>query len=533
VSAGSAGRYVSLKKIADGGMAEIFLAHQSGAQGFARSVIVKRIRPGLSADPQFRDMLIDEAHIAMRLSHRNVVPVLDLGQSRGRYFLVMELVDGWDLATIVKRLTNLGAAFPLGLGLYVVAEICRGLAYAHAHTGRNGKVLGIIHRDVSPHNVLLSEQGNVKLTDFGVAKALGKRDQTRTGIIKGKLDFMSPEQASGQTLAPSSDIFAAGTILYLLASGRRPFEGDSDLDILLKVQRAEFLPLAKAAPGLSRDVTRIVNRAMQPDPADRYQSGEAMMMDIEKVLRRDFGSPGQSELKRWLAELASADGAPTTSGLPALPVDEPLGPIGDGGTETLELEDSAIVSCSTDPRLNDKVLRTTAERPTRSRPELRVLVLLLLLASSTFVAMKLPASDSVAATVDSVAATVDSVAATVDSARVLLREANLAAFDPPPGTGPPAVSDPTAPSPSPPAARRRSEAFDRVTINVVTRPTGAGVMGRHGPIGRTPLRYTTRVGNTEVLRFAKTGYAPTTRRITASARTRTVVVDLRRQRRSR
>ena len=199
---------------------------------------------------------------------------------------------------------------PLGLGLHVMAEICRGLAYAHARTGPDGKRLGIVHRDVSPHNVLVGEQGDVKLTDFGIAKALGSATTPRTGIIKGKLDFMSPEQASGEALAPSSDIFAVGTILYLLATGRRPFEGGSDLDVLLKVQRAEFVPLRRARPDLAPGVAAIVNKAMQSNPADRYQSGEAMMLDIEEVLRRDFGSPGQSELKRWLAELGGAGRRP-------------------------------------------------------------------------------------------------------------------------------------------------------------------------------------------------------------------------------
>ena len=350
---GSATRYVSLKKIADGGMAEIFLAHQSGAEGFARPVILKRILPGLSADPQFRDMLVDEAHIAMSLNHGNIVPVLDLGQSRGRYFLVMELVDGWDLATIVRRAKKASFPVPLGLGLHILAEVCRGLAYAHARRGPDGQGLGIVHRDVSPHNVLVGEQGEVKLADFGIAKALGKRGRTRTGVIKGKLDFMSPEQASGQPLAPSSDIFAVGTILYLLATGRRPFEAGSDLEVLLKVQSADFVPLETSCPDFPPRVASIVNKAMQRRPADRYQSGEEMMLDIEEVLRSDFRSPGQSELKRWLAELGSKDGLPTTSQLPALPVDEPLGPIGTGETEALSLDETSPVSAFAETRMRD------------------------------------------------------------------------------------------------------------------------------------------------------------------------------------
>jgi eukaryotic-like serine/threonine-protein kinase len=510
-------RYVSLKKIADGGMAEIFFAHQAGAEGFARPVIVKRIQPGLSADPQFRNMLLNEAHIAMGLNHGNIVPVVDLGRSRGRYFLVMELVDGWDLATIFRRARKLDVPIPLGLALHVVAEVCRGLAYAHARTGPDGKRLGIIHRDVSPHNVLVGEQGDVKLTDFGIAKALGNRDRTATGIIKGKLGFMSPEQASGEALAPSSDIFAVGTILYVLATGRRPFEGGSDLDLLLKVQRAEFVPLHRVRPDLPPGVAAIVNRAMQRKPANRYQTGEAMMLDIEAVLRRDFGSPGQSELKRWLAQLAEQDGAPTTSKLPALPVDEPLGAIGAGETATLELEEADIEALA--PPAGPPSLPSLPARPSRSRPGLRALLLLAILTGATFGALEVmsPGTRRAAA----------------EQARTVLQRLDLESADPvaPADLRPP----PDRPPPERPVvrteprdSRRPPERSDRVTIEVITRPAGAGVAGSRGHLGRTPLRYTTRLGNTEVLRFSKNGYAPSSRRITAGPRTRTLVVELRR-----
>src|SRR5262245_12816968 len=187
------GRYTIRRKIADGGMAEIFLATQHGAEGFERPVVLKRILAALVADPQFRNMMIDEAHVAMSLNHSNVVQVLDLGQSKGRYFLVLEFVDGWDLNQILRRVAATGFALPPQIALYVCSEVCRALAYAHGKT-RGGKPLDSDHRDISPHNVLVSEQGEVKLTDFGIAKAFGRRERTGQGIIKGKLAFMSPEQ---------------------------------------------------------------------------------------------------------------------------------------------------------------------------------------------------------------------------------------------------------------------------------------------------------------------------------------------------
>ena len=167
----------------------------------------------------------------------------------------------------------------------MVAEVCRGLGYAHSRRSAEGKPLAIVHRDVSPQNVLISEHGEVKVTDFGIAKALGRRDRTQTGMIKGKLDFMSPEQASGESIDASSDIFAAGTMLYLLCTGLRPFASMSDMEALARVQRADFAPPEEVRPGLSPAVARIVKKAMRARPGDRYASAEEMMLDIEAVVR--------------------------------------------------------------------------------------------------------------------------------------------------------------------------------------------------------------------------------------------------------
>jgi len=310
------GRYKIQRRVADGGMAEIFLATQMGREGFQKPVILKRINSAIYADPQFRNMFIDEAHISMSLAHSNIAQVLDLGASAGRYFLVLELVDGWDLGRVLHRATVAGVPLPRELALHITAEVCRALAYAHAKTD-GSRPLGIVHRDVSPHNVLLSEQGEVKLTDFGIAKAMNKREHTGVGVVKGKVAFMSPEQAQGKPIDQRSDLFSLGTVLYLLVTRARPFEGGSELETLLRVQKAEFRAPGEVAPDLQPQVASLVARAMQPDPDRRYQSADEMLADIERVLRSVFHPVGQTELKKWLADLSAKDGVAPISRMAA------------------------------------------------------------------------------------------------------------------------------------------------------------------------------------------------------------------------
>jgi serine/threonine-protein kinase len=306
----SHGRYTILGKLADGGMAEIFLAVQHGAEGFQKTVVMKRILTQYSADPQFRNMLLDEAHIGMSLQHSNIVQILDLGVAGGRYFLALELVDGWDLEKILQRARAAGMIWPAALGLHVTAAVCRALSYAHAKT-RDGKPLGIVHRDVSPNNVLVSDQGEVKLTDFGIAKAQRKREQTAAGVIKGKVAYMSPEQGLGGVVDKRSDIFSVGSMLYRMMTDHLPFEADNDMESLLRVQKAEFQPPEKVRPTVGPAVSSIIMRAMRLAPSERYQTADEMLADVERVLRNDFHSAGQTELKLWLEQLGRRDDAPT------------------------------------------------------------------------------------------------------------------------------------------------------------------------------------------------------------------------------
>ena len=232
----------------------------------------------------------------------------------------MDLVDGWNLAAILKRSRTADLPLPLALGLYITAELCRGVAYVHARKRPDGQPLAIVHRDINPQNVLISQDGEVKVTDFGIAKAIDRREHTFVGLIKGHPDFMSPEQASGGELDAASDIFSIGSVLYRLATGTAPFSSASDLETLLRVQAGKLVPPEGVAPDLPAAVITILKTAMQLDPSHRYRTAGDLMRALEEVLRSGHVT-GRSELQRWLVELRDRDWELPTSEAPCLPAD--------------------------------------------------------------------------------------------------------------------------------------------------------------------------------------------------------------------
>jgi serine/threonine-protein kinase len=363
-----------LRKIADGGTAEIFLAKQHGAQGFEKTVVLKRIFTSFYADPQFRHMLVDEAHVAMTLNHSNIVQVLDLGEADGRYFLALELVDGWTLDRVLRRSKAAGVPAPPALSLYVTAEVCRALAYAHGKKRSNGQPLGIVHRDISPHNVLLSEQGEVKLTDFGIAKAQTRKEQSPGNLIKGKIAFMSPEQGSGEPLDARSDLFSVGTMLYVMITRRHPFDAPTDYETLMLVKAGDFVPPETARPGLNPELYRVIRKAMAKSPGGRYQTAEEMLVDVEQVMRLAFRAVGQTELQRWLADLTSKDGVPplTREGAPE-PVPTTVGPLraGDGQESglVLNLDDAVEIRSKNRPPPPPMAATDVMTRPPQFVPQ--------------------------------------------------------------------------------------------------------------------------------------------------------------------
>jgi len=301
-------RYRAVQKIADGGSAEVFLGEQMGAAGFKRLVVLKRIRPELYADAQYREMLIEEAQLAMSLHHSNLVEVLDVGEANGRYFLVMELVDGWTLHQIMRRAREAGLPLPPELAVYITGEICRALAYAHLRS-EGGEPLGIVHRDVCPNNVLVSMHAEVKLTDFGIAKARTRTTHTKIGMIKGKPAYMSPEQTRAEVLDARSDLFSVGTVLYALLTDKLPFSAPSDHELLVQVSNAVVPSPATLRPELPKELCKLVLKAMAKKREDRFQSAQEMLSALEAVQRSALKPAGRSELENFLRTLSAKDGA--------------------------------------------------------------------------------------------------------------------------------------------------------------------------------------------------------------------------------
>jgi serine/threonine protein kinase len=282
------GRFVLVERIGSGGMATVHRAIQRDAGGVERELVVKRILPQLASEKQFVTMFIEEAKLGAHLNHPNIVQVFDLGQLDNGYFIAMEYVEGISLLRMLRSQSPDDLIAPT-LAAHIVFQICQGLDYAHSLTLDDGRPLCLVHRDVSPANVMLSTYGYVKLLDFGIAKAVGaiEREETRTGTLKGKLAYMSPEQVEGEALTPRSDIFVTGTLFWEALTGRRLFKAATDYQTLTNVVKAKAPPPSSLRPGLSEELDRICLRALHRDPAERYQSAEEMADDIERSVLAD------------------------------------------------------------------------------------------------------------------------------------------------------------------------------------------------------------------------------------------------------
>ena len=296
------GKYLIIDKIATGGMAELYLAKITSVEGFEKLVAIKKILPNLSQDKNLVNMFIDEAKLAAMLSHQNIVQIYDLGSMEGAYFIAMEYVSGKDLRIIINKAKQKGLPLSLKQALYITSRICSGLDYSHNLKDFQGSPLKLIHRDISPQNILVTYEGEVKIVDFGIAKAAKKTSDTREGLIKGKVAYMSPEQASGKPIDNRSDIFSTGILLWEMVTGERMFAG-TDLKVLDRVRKADFQPAEAIVPDLPAEVVEILSKALARAPSRRYKSCAAMLTNLEECLSSFEVRPSAEGFSQYMKDL--------------------------------------------------------------------------------------------------------------------------------------------------------------------------------------------------------------------------------------
>jgi len=278
------GEYKILKKIATGGMAEVFLAKRVAMKGFEKLLAIKRILPQFSENEEFISMFIDEAKLAAQLNHRNIVQIYDFGNQQGFYYIAMEYVFGKDLRTILKKSRDKHHRLPLTQCAYIITEAARGLEFAHNLKDHYGKPINIIHRDISPQNIFISYEGDVKIADFGIAKAASQSTETRAGVLKGKILYMSPEQAWGKTIDRRSDLYALGVLFYEMVADRKMVEADSEFSMLEKVRNGEVEFPPEIFEKIPKSLSYMIKKALEKDPGNRYQTAYEMRVDLENYL---------------------------------------------------------------------------------------------------------------------------------------------------------------------------------------------------------------------------------------------------------
>ena len=283
------GKYILLERLAAGGMAEVYLSKSTGAVGVNKFVAIKRILPQFSDHQEFIEMFKEEAKIAVNLNHGNVVSIYDFGIEKSQFYLVMEYVEGRNLRQILNELKKLNTQFTVEQIIYLMKEVAAGLDHAHrCIDGTTGKPLNIVHRDMSPQNIMVSFEGEVKIIDFGIAKAETQLEATKAGTLKGKYGYMSPEQADGQTIDPRTDIFSIGIVLWELLANDRLFTSNSEAAILRKIRECQIPSIRKINPSVPPELERIVHKALAKDRSLRYQTAAALHRDLNRFLNTQY-----------------------------------------------------------------------------------------------------------------------------------------------------------------------------------------------------------------------------------------------------
>jgi len=297
------GKYQLLRRIATGGMAEIFLARAQAMHGFEKQVVLKRILPQHASSDDFIRMFLAEARLAATLHHPNIVQVYDIGEEAGAYFFTMEYIQGEDLRRLVRAARRKQTPIPLAHILHIIMGMAGGLHHAHEKIGTDGLPLGIVHRDVSPSNVLVTYEGDVKVVDFGIAKAAAAQNSTIAGTLKGKIPYMSPEQCRGELVDRRSDIFSIGTLLWELTTGKRLFAGENEFAILNRVAKADVPPPSSVRPEYPPELEAIVMRALSVDPENRYPTAIDLQIDLEDFAREARLPVSSARMGRFMRAL--------------------------------------------------------------------------------------------------------------------------------------------------------------------------------------------------------------------------------------
>jgi len=367
------GRYEIVKHLGQGGMAEVLLARTVGFEGFERHVVLKRIRAEAAHDERYVSMFLDEARIAASLHHHNIVQVTDMGQEAGEYFFTMEYVHGEDTRALLGHLSRGDEMMPLEHVIGVVCAAAAGLHHAHEQRGPDRAPLGIVHRDVSPANILIGYDGGVKVADFGIAKTRHGRSETQTGTLKGKVAYMSPEQCVGEAMDRRSDVFSLGIVLYELCTVRRLFKGENDFLTMTAIVLGYVPPPSQYRTDLPPEIETVILKALAARPEDRYQTAQEMRLDLEAAattigltivntaladyMKRTFGERPEPWLDEGIPEAIGVDFDGSRSGVVSAPVEA----IASAGIQTVK-----AVACGTQPSL---VQLVQLDAPEEAAPE--------------------------------------------------------------------------------------------------------------------------------------------------------------------
>ena len=507
------GKYELLRKIASGGMGQVFLAREHGT-GFERLVVLKLILPHLAEDDEFLSMFLDEAGLVARLTHPNLITILDLTEIEGRHCLAMEYVQGDDVRRLDKTSRAQGKTLPVGLILRIIADAAAGLHYAHQARDAQGKPLRLVHRDVSPQNILVGFDGGVKVIDFGVAKAATSSQNTATGVLKGKYPYMSPEQASGLAIDARSDLFALGVVMWELLTGKRLFKGESDMMTLRLVKDCQVPRPSQLNPRLPPGLDEVVLKALAPSPDQRYPDCGAFRLALEDYALNLRLPSSSAHLAAFLRELYADRIAHETD--PAKL---------DQLAEDADLDSRSNSSLSGVPGLMGPAGRSSASRAMRGSPHGVVPgTRSRQAAAPPQPKEKTRGTAPLARPPPEPARRIPWLPVATAGLGLLIAGAGIVFFRSPadatPVRPPVEVAVPHQPEIAPevqPPPRRAPEPVRHVKLPVITEPPGARVSVNGEERGETPLRLELEAGAAPVsVTLALNGYEPVTRQVSAT-----------------